>query len=92
MRRERHDIAGGCGRVTVELTFDSKGHIVGLAVADVALRDDASARLAQRLERLGRRIGAEGLGPVVAEALHYWQLAERLQRIERERARARALP
>lgn len=92
MQRERHDIAGGRGRVTVELAFDAQGRIVGLAVPDAILRDEASARLAQRLERLGRRIAAEGLGAVVTEALIWWQLAAHLQLIERARIRGSAAP
>lgn len=87
MHRERHDIVGGRSRVAVEIAFDGEGRIVGLTVPDGILRDEAAERLARRLERLGRRIAAEGLGAVVTEALLYWQLAERLQLLERERVR-----
>ena len=91
-RRERHDITAGRSRVTVELEFDAHGRIIGLSVPEDPLRDQHAARLAARLDRLGRRIGTEGLGPVVAEALFYWQLAERLQLIERDHVRARPQP
>ena len=83
----RRDIpfSAGPSRVLLSVTFSEAGDIVDFEVVpEPVKRDEHAERLAKRLAAMGRRVREDGLGACVADALHWWQLFERLQLIQRQ--------
>lgn len=87
----REDIefrAGGAtsSRVVLACTFNDAGDLVDFEVVpDVIARDEHAKRLAKRLTQIARRVREDGLSACVADALHWWQILDRLQLIQTQR-------
>lgn len=86
MKREDIEYTAGRSRVVLACTFNDAGDLVDFEVLpDAIARDEHAERLAKRLKQIARRVREDGLAPCVADALHWWQILERLQLIQTRR-------